>query len=71
MPIYEFSCNKCGKIFEILQRSAGDKMKIVCADCGSKKVKRVMSIFGGRIRNTAAASSGCSSCTSSSCSSCH
>ena len=33
MPIYEYRCDKCGKVFEVLQRFSDDPLKIH-EDCG-------------------------------------
>jgi putative FmdB family regulatory protein len=44
MPIYEYQCQKCGKIFEAFQRS-GEKPKMKCQFC-SGKVKRIISPAG-------------------------
>jgi putative FmdB family regulatory protein len=33
MPIYEYRCEKCGKVFEVLQRFSDDPLKIH-EDCG-------------------------------------
>jgi putative FmdB family regulatory protein len=33
MPLYEYSCNKCSKHFEMLQSIGTDSAK--CPDCGS------------------------------------
>ncbi len=42
MPIYEYQCNQCGKVFEelIIGSSRED---IKCPDCGLTDVKRLMS----------------------------
>lgn len=45
MPIYEYRCSKCGAEFERVF-STHLKMteaKVVCATCGSKRVKRLVS----------------------------
>jgi putative FmdB family regulatory protein len=42
MPIYEFKCNECGAIFEMLCRYA-DGAKSRCPDCGSDKCARLIS----------------------------
>ncbi|MEO0814321.1 MAG: zinc ribbon domain-containing protein [Myxococcota bacterium] len=42
MPIYEYACDNCGKIMEVLQKMS-DPGPAKCEHCGSKKVKRVMS----------------------------
>ncbi|MCL4322009.1 MAG: zinc ribbon domain-containing protein [Deltaproteobacteria bacterium] len=44
MPIYEYRCQKCGKIFEIYQRLSEKGEDIKCPVCGAEKpVKRVSS----------------------------
>ncbi len=55
MPLYEYNCPKCKKIFEtIVSISRQDDVK--CPDCGCSDVERVLSLF-----STAAGSS--SSCS--------
>lgn len=70
MPIYEYKCKKCSNLFEILFRSSAEKIYISCPFCKSKKVERMMSVFGGKVGNTSAGGGSCSSCSSGSCSSC-
>lgn len=41
MPTYEYSCTKCGKHFEIVQRII-DKSEAKCPDCGIS-AKRLIS----------------------------
>jgi len=67
MPIYEFRCKKCKKIFESLIFSPAEEKGLSCPKCGAKKPQKVMSVFAGGKSN-------CSSCSSTSCSpgcSCH
>jgi putative FmdB family regulatory protein len=67
MPIYEFKCKKCKKIFESLIFSSMEEKNISCPKCGAKKPQKMMSVFAGGKSN-------CSSCSSTSCSpgcSCH
>ncbi|OGF51973.1 MAG: hypothetical protein A2044_00770 [Candidatus Firestonebacteria bacterium GWA2_43_8] len=45
MPLFEFTCGKCKKVFEELLFSS-DISGVNCPGCGSKKVKRKMSAFG-------------------------
>ncbi|MBI2645818.1 MAG: zinc ribbon domain-containing protein [Deltaproteobacteria bacterium] len=40
MPIYEYSCNKCKKSFEIFQKIT-EKPRKVCEKCGGKLEKVV------------------------------
>jgi putative FmdB family regulatory protein len=44
MPIYEYGCPKCRKIFSFLVRGSGKK-KFKCPLCGSGNLKRVYSSF--------------------------
>jgi len=41
MPIYEYECQKCGEVFEVLQKMSDPAPK--SHSCGSRKVRRVMS----------------------------
>ncbi|MGD9276679.1 MAG: zinc ribbon domain-containing protein [Candidatus Pacearchaeota archaeon] len=38
MPIYEYQCNKCGKIEEVLQKYSDKELKN-CKHCDGKLVK--------------------------------
>jgi putative FmdB family regulatory protein len=40
MPIYEYRCEKCGKVFEVLQRFSDDPVKIH-EDCGGAVEKLI------------------------------
>ncbi|NWH05252.1 FmdB family zinc ribbon protein [Desulfobacter latus] len=42
MPIFEYTCKKCGKEFERVVL-AGDEKGITCPECKSKDVKKNMS----------------------------
>lgn len=42
MPIFEFKCGGCGKIFEKLSKAADRKAD--CPDCG-KKAEKIFSAF--------------------------
>lgn len=83
MPIYEYQCIDCGKIFEELQ-SFSDKPIEECPFCRGK-VKRLVSKSVGFVfkgsgfystdyrsskSDSTSSSSSCSSCTSNSCSTC-
>ncbi len=65
MPIYEFRCKQCGKVFEVLFFSLSEKREVLCPDCNSEEVDKLMSVFGGTFGG--ASSSSCSSCSSTSC----
>ena len=42
MPIFEYTCKKCGESFEELVRS---DTVVACPKCGSKKVEKELSVF--------------------------
>jgi putative FmdB family regulatory protein len=43
MPIYEYTCRKCDKPFELLVRGSEAP---ACPSCGSRKVEKGFSVFG-------------------------
>lgn len=45
MPIYEYTCRKCGKLSEILQGVGSEKMIVKCSSCGSADVEKVFSVM--------------------------
>jgi putative FmdB family regulatory protein len=45
MPLYEYTCAKCGERFEIVSSHAGREEQAVCPACGSREVTRVFSAF--------------------------
>ena len=45
MPIYEFACPKCRKIFSFLSKRMNPDRLPVCPKCGNKKLKKEMSSF--------------------------
>jgi putative FmdB family regulatory protein len=50
MPIYEYRCHQCSKVFELLIRAtsgAGDTDQ-QCPECGSAELKRLFSLFAAR-----------------------
>jgi len=57
MPIYEYKCSKCSAVFEALVRG---NEKPVCPECGSKRLKKLVSVFGvGTARKPRAKSCAC------------
>jgi len=71
MPIYEYSCSKCGEFEKLV---FGDQ-EVVCPQCGGN-VKRVMSACSfksaaGDFKSSGGGGSSCSGCTSTSCATCH
>ena len=45
MPIYEYQCEKCRKLTSVLTTRISEKIDAVCAHCGNKKMRRLMSRF--------------------------
>ena len=45
MPIYEYVCQKCEKVFETLRPMSQSDAPIPCAVCGGKHTKRKISVF--------------------------
>ena len=74
MPIFEYICSQCEKIFEKYQMNAGDA-KASCPHCGSEEAKRILSAFSSSLpggssdqRSAESGSSGNSgSCCTTSC----
>jgi putative FmdB family regulatory protein len=64
MPIYEFHCQECDAESEILVRSSRWK-GAACPRCGSKKLKKKLSVFasgGGASAGEAACTGNARSC---------
>jgi len=61
MPIYEYRCSECGENFEKLLRSMSATVEICCPRCGSRRVKKAISLFG-KGGSTASAALSESSC---------
>lgn len=65
MPLYEFTCGKCGHVFEeLLTASELEAGKLQCPACRSKKVKRGFSAFATGGSGGAAFSGGGGGCGS-------
>ena len=45
MPIYEFACPKCRKIFSFLSKRVNPDRSPVCPKCGNKKLSKEVSRF--------------------------
>ncbi len=65
MPIYEYKCKKCGKVFEHLARNADDA-PASCAHCGAAELEKQFSAFAINMGGTAGAAmpEKCGSCPS-------
>ena len=54
MPIYEFVCQQCHELVELLFRNTQEKIEIKCPECGSSDLQRVLS----RVNSVVAEGSG-------------
>jgi len=65
MPVYEYRCPKCGRVFEHFWRGFERREELRCPDCGADKVEKVFSVFGTGGGSTASYSSSSASCAPS------
>ncbi|MBM3143692.1 MAG: zinc ribbon domain-containing protein [Chloroflexi bacterium] len=49
MPIFEFVCEECDQSFEELVRSASAIGEVICPDCQSERVRKILSTFASNI----------------------
>jgi putative FmdB family regulatory protein len=74
MPIYEYTCDKCGSRFEVLRPIKEADTPIPCNACDSNRTHRAISVFYAQSNNRIIAGGnggGCAGCSSGSCSSCN
>ncbi|MGD0348838.1 MAG: zinc ribbon domain-containing protein [Verrucomicrobiota bacterium] len=45
MPIYEFACPKCRRVFSFLSKRVNPKRPPICPKCGNKKMSKQVSRF--------------------------
>jgi putative FmdB family regulatory protein len=45
MPIYEYLCKPCNRVFSFYNRSLSSDVRPVCPKCGSSEMKKLMSMF--------------------------
>ena len=45
MPLYEFTCEKCGATFEELVGAGLDALGVTCPECGSEEIQKLVSRF--------------------------
>ena len=60
MPIYEYRCEECGKVFEEIV-SGHDPDVLPCPTCSSNKTEKLMSRIGGIGMGKASGDFACSS----------
>jgi putative FmdB family regulatory protein len=45
MPIYEYRCGGCEKVFEALRPLGDDGRELSCPKCGRKRPEKIFSVF--------------------------
>ena len=56
MPLYDFTCDDCGKDFDKLFRTTPQRPEAACPACGSANTRRALSLVNaGKGRGKAAA----------------
>jgi putative FmdB family regulatory protein len=72
MPLYEYTCDECGRRFDALRSFKDADMPISCENCGSNRTRRCITVFftqsGGKV--VAGGSPGCAGCAGGSCATC-
>jgi putative FmdB family regulatory protein len=48
MPLYEYHCTSCDGAFEVLVRTPAGDARPSCPDCGSREVRRLLSLIASR-----------------------
>ena len=51
MPIYEYSCEKCGHHLELIQKMTDDPLRN-CPDCHQPSLRKLVSAAGFRLKGT-------------------
>ena len=46
MPIYEYRCEECDEGFGLFVRSLSQRDHTTCPKCGSRRVRKAVSLFG-------------------------
>ena len=52
MPIYEYKCDECGEMQEVLHTSMRNVDSVKCPDCGSGHLTRLISAFNVSVGST-------------------
>jgi putative FmdB family regulatory protein len=76
MPIYEYSCTRCGREFEEIIFKSGEA--VACPSCDSRETRKLMSRCRSKMTGRepagglgmSAGGGGCSSCGGGSCATC-
>jgi len=44
MPIYEYKCRSCGQVSEVLTHGSANLKQVLCLNCGSDDVQKILSV---------------------------
>jgi len=73
VPLYEFRREKCENVFERLCPVGSNGKGLKCPECGTGKLRRLMSVFSAQSKGeggSTSVGSTCSTCNSGTCSTC-
>jgi putative FmdB family regulatory protein len=62
MPLYEFTCEKCGATFEELVGAGLEGLGLTCPECGSEEIEKLVSRFASAGSTSTSGGSGGGSC---------
>jgi len=60
MPLYEYKCGSCSRVFEAYKRLSDDVSTERCPACGEKAGKLGISLFGAKTAGSGAPGGGAS-----------
>ncbi len=58
MPLYEYRCESCGRAFEKLRSMKDADSGVICPECHSERVERLLSSFSSKMGSGAPAPCG-------------
>jgi len=50
MPLYEYRCHQCGRVFEQLRSIERADDDSLCPACGSEDIERLLSTIASKVR---------------------
>lgn len=59
MPLYEYRCQACERVVEVLQRMGERRAGLACPACGADRLERALSTFA----SASPGGSGAAACT--------
>lgn len=57
MPLYEYRCHGCEKVFEVLQTTGAGRRGLECPECGGRSLDKLLSVFAPATGNGARSAS--------------